>query len=163
MQSAGSESVNSFRSGIQGMSDAMASEMSEVQSAISSGLSAAQGAAQQGAAAIVSAFKSGLNQGSPGDIYRAMVAEMGWTNDAIIGGQGMLTNSIYSLANGLTNAFNPNLSTGGFNSNLNTGAVTGAGGGGNTYYIGAGAFEITVKDMTQKEAQGVIVEALESL
>lgn len=163
MQSAGSESVNSFRSGIQGMSDAMSSEMSEVQSAISSGLSAAQSAAQQGAAAIVSAFKSGLNQGSPGDIYRAMVAEMGWTNDAIVKNQGMLTNSIYSLANGLTNAFNPNLSTGGFNSNLNAGAVTGAGGGGNTYYIGEGAFHVVVKDMTQKEAQGVIVEALESL
>lgn len=163
MQSAGSESVNSFRSGIQGMSDAMSSEMSEVQSAISSGLSAAQGAAQQGAAAIVSAFKSGLNQGSPGDIYRAMVAEMAWTNDAIIGGQGMLTNSIYNLANGLTNAFNPNLSTGGFNSNLNQGVVTGAGGSGNTYYIGEGAFHVVVKDMTQKEAQGVIVEALESL
>ena len=163
MQSAGSESVNSFRSGIQGMSDAMSSEMSEVQSAISSGLSAAQGAAQQGAAAIVSAFKSGLNQGSPGDIYRAMVAEMGWTNDAIVKNQGMLTNSIYSLANGLTNAFNPNLSTGGFNSNLNTNAVTGAGGGGNTYYIGAGAFEITVKDMTKQECQGIIVEALEDL
>lgn len=163
MQSAGSESVNSFRSGIQGMSDAMSSEMSEVQSAISSGLSAAQGAAQQGAAAIVSAFKSGLNQGSPGDIYRAMVAEMGWTNDAIVKNQGMLTNSIYSLANGLTNAFNPNLSTGGFNSSLSAGAVTGAGGGGNTYYIGEGAFHVVVKDMTQKEAQGVIVEALESL
>ena len=163
MQSAGSESVNSFRSGIQGMSDAMSSEMSEVQSAISSGLSAAQGAAQQGAAAIVSAFKSGLNQGSPGDIYRAMVAEMGWTNDAIVKNQGMLTTSIYSLANGLTNAFNPNLSTDGFNSNLNAGAVTGAGGGGNTYYIGEGAFHVVVKDMTQKEAQGVIVEALESL
>ena len=163
MQSAGSESVNSFRSGIQGMSDAMASEMSEVQSAISSGLSAAQGAAQQGAAAIVSAFKSGLNQGSPGDIYRAMVAEMGWTNDAIVKNQGMLTNSIYTLANGLTNAFNPNLSTNGFNNSLSPGAVTGAGGNQNTYYIGAGAFEITVKDMTQKEAQGVIVEALESL
>ena len=162
MQSAGSESVNSFRSGIQGMSDAMSSEMSEVQSAISSGLSAAQSAAQQGAAAIVSAFKSGLNQGSPGDIYRAMVAEMGWTNDAIIGGQGMLTNSIYSLANGLTNAFNPNLSTNGFNSNLSAGAVTGAGGG-NTYYIGEGAFHVVVKDMTQKEAQGIIVEALEDL
>lgn len=163
MQSAGSESVNSFRSGIQGMSDAMSSEMSEVQSAISSGLSAAQGAAQQGAAAIVSAFKSGLNQGSPGDIYRAMVAEMGWTNDAIIKNQGMLTNSIYSLANGLTNAFNPNLSTGSFNSNLNTNAVTGASGGGNTYYIGKDAFHISVSEMTQKEAQGVIVEALESL
>lgn len=163
MQSAGSESVNSFRSGIQGMSDAMSSEMSEVQSAISSGLSAAQGAAQQGAAAIVSAFKSGLNQGSPGDIYRAMVAEMGWTNDAIVKNQGMLTNSIYTLANGLTNAFNPNLSTGSFNSNLNTNAVTGAGGSQNTYYIGEGAFHVVVKDMTQKEAQGVIVEALESL
>lgn len=163
MQSAGSESVNSFRSGIQGMSDAMSSEMSEVQSAISSGLSAAQGKAQEGAAAIVSAFKSGLNQGSPGDIYRAMVAEMGWTNDAIVKNQGMLTNSIYSLANGLTNAFNPNLSTNGFNSNLNTNAVTGAGGGGNTYYIGAGAFEITVKDMTKQECQGIIVEALEDL
>ena len=163
MQSAGSESVNSFRSGIQGMSDAMSSEMSEVQSAISSGLSAAQGAAQQGAAAIVSAFKSGLNQGSPGDIYRAMVAEMGWTNDAIVKNQGMLTNSIYSLANGLTNAFNPNLSTGGFNSNLNTGAVTGAGGSQNTYYIGEGAFHVVVKDLTPKEAQGVIVEALEGL
>ena len=163
MQSAGSESVNSFRSGIQGMSDAMSSEMSEVQSAISSGLSAAQGAAQQGAAAIVSAFKSGLNQGSPGDIYRAMVAEMGWTNDAIVKNQGMLTNSIYTLANGLTNAFNPNLSTGGFNSNLNTGAVTGAGGSQNTYYIGEGAFHVVVKDLTPKEAQGVIVEALEGL
>lgn len=163
MQSAGSESVNSFRSGIQGMSDAMSSEMSEVQSAISSGLSAAQSAAQQGAAAIVSAFKSGLNQGSPGDIYRAMVAEMGWTNDAIIKNQGMLTGSIYNLANGLTNAFNPNLSTGSFNSNLNTNAVTGAGGGRNTYYIGAGAFEITVKDMTKNECQGIIVEALEDL
>ena len=163
MQSAGSESVNSFRSGIQGMSDAMSSEMSEVQSAISSGLSAAQGAAQQGAAAIVSAFKSGLNQGSPGDIYRAMVAEMGWTNDAIVKNQGMLTGSIYNLANGLTNAFNPNLSTGGFNNSLSAGAVTGAGGGGNTYYIGAGAFEITVKDMTKQECQGIIVEALEEL
>lgn len=163
MQSAGSESVNSFRSGIQGMSDAMSSEMGEVQSAISSGLSAAQGAAQQGAAAIVSAFKSGLNQGSPGDIYRAMVAEMGWTNDAIVKNQGMLTGSIYNLANGLTNAFNPNLSTGGFNSSLSAGAVTGAGGGGNTYYIGEGAFHVVVKDMTQKEAQGIIVEALEDL
>lgn len=163
MQSAGSESVNSFRSGIQGMSDAMSSEMSEVQSAISSGLSAAQGKAQEGAAAIVSAFKSGLNQGSPGDIYRAMVAEMGWTNDAIVKNQGMLTNSIYSLANGLTNAFNPSLSTGGFNSNLNTNAVTGAGGSQNTYYIGEGAFHVVVKDLTPKEAQGVIVEALEGL
>lgn len=163
MQSAGSESVNSFRSGIQGMSDAMSSEMSEVQSAINSGLSAAQGAAQQGAAAIVSAFKSGLNQGSPGDIYRAMVAEMGWTNDGIVKNQGMLTNSIYRLANALTNAFNPSLSTGEFNSSLSAGAVTGASGGGNTYYIGEGAFHVVVKDMTQKEAQGVIVEALESL
>ena len=163
MQSAGSESVNSFRSGIQGMSDAMSSEMSEVQSAISSGLSAAQGAAKQGAAAIVSAFKSGLNQGSPGDIYRAMVAEMFWTNDAIVKNQGMLTDSIYSLASGLTSAFNPNLSTGGFNSSLSAGAVTGASGGGNTYYIGEGAFHVVVKDMTQKQAQGVIVEALESL
>ena len=163
MQSAGSESVNSFRSGIQGMSDAMSSEMGEVQSAIDSGLSAAQGKIKDGAAAIVSAFKSGLNQGSPGDIYRAMVAEMGWTNDAIVKNQGMLTGSIYNLANSLTDAFNPNLSTGGFNSNLNTNAVTGAGGGGNTYYIGEGAFHVVVKDMTQKEAQGVIVEALESL
>lgn len=163
MQSAGSESVNSFRSGIQGMSDAMNSEMGEVQSAIDSGLSAAQGKIKDGAAAIVSAFKSGLNQGSPGDIYRAMVAEMGWTNDAIVKNQGMLTGSIYNLANSLTDAFNPNLSTGGFNSNLNTNAVTGAGGGGNTYYIGEGAFHVVVKDMTQKEAQGVIVEALESL
>lgn len=163
MQSAGSESVNSFRSGIQGMSDAMSSEMAEVQSAISSGLSAAQGKAQEGAAAIVSAFKSGLNQGSPGDIYRAMVAEMGWTNDAIVKNQGMLTGSIYNLANSLTGAFNPNLSTSGFNNNLSAGAVTGAGGGGNTYYIGEGAFHVVVKDMTQKEAQGVIVEALESL
>ena len=89
MQSAGSESVNSFRSGIQGMSDAMSSEMGEVQSAIDSGLSAAQGKIKDGAAAIVSAFKSGLNQGSPGDIYRAMVAEMGWTNDAIVKNQGI--------------------------------------------------------------------------
>ena len=92
-----------------------------------------------------------------------MVAEMGWTNDAIVKNQGMLTNSIYSLANGLTNAFNPNLSTGGFNSNLNTGAVTGAGGSQNTYYIGEGAFHVVVKDLTPKEAQGVIVEALEGL
>ena len=162
MQSAGSDSVNSFRSGIGGMSDAMNSEMSEVQSAIDSGISAAQSKIQSGAAAIVAAFKSGLNQGSPGDIYRAMVAEMGWTNDAIVGNQEMLTGSMYNLATGLTNAFNPNLSTG-FNSNLNQNAITGASGGGNTYYIGEGAFHVVVKDMTKKEAQGVIVEALESL
>jgi hypothetical protein len=162
MQSAGSDSVNSFRTGIQGMSDAMNSEMSEVQSAIDSGLSAAQSKVQSGAAAIVEAFKKGLNQGSPGDIYRAMVAEMGWTNDAIVGNQEMLTGSMYNLASGLTNAFNPNLSTG-FNSNLNTNAVTGASGGGNTYYIGEGAFHVVVKDMTRKECQSVIVEALETL
>ena len=163
MQSAGSESVNSFRSGIQGMSDAMNSEMAEVQSAVQSGLSAAASAAQQGAAAIVAAFNSGMERHSPGAIYKAMNDEMQATNYAIYGNQGMLTSSIYSLASGLTNAFNPNLSTNGFNNSLNASAVTGAGGGGNTYYIGAGAFEITVKDMTKNECQGIIVEALEDL
>lgn len=163
MQSAGSDAVNSFRSGIQGMSDAMSSEMNEVQSAIQSGLDAAKQKASSGASEIVAAFKSGAGIASPGYMYWAMHGEMGFINDILNSSASPLSQSAYNLANKMTGAFNPNLSTGGFNSGLSAGAVTGAGGGGNTYYIGEGAFHVVVKDMTQKEAQGIIVEALESL
>lgn len=163
MQSAGSDAVNSFRSGIQGMSDAMSSEMNEVQSAIQSGLDAAKQKASSGASEIVAAFKSGAGIASPGYMYWAMHGEMGFINDILNSSASPLSQSAYNLANKLTGAFNPNLSTDGFNNGLSAGAVTGAGGGGNTYYIGEGAFHVVVKDMTQKEAQGVIVEALESL
>lgn len=163
MQSAGSDAVNSFRSGIQGMSDAMSSEMNEVQSAIQSGLDAAKQKASSGASEIVAAFKSGAGIASPGYMYWAMHGEMGFINDILNSSASPLSQSAYNLANKMTGAFNPNLSTDGFNNGLSAGAVTGAGGGGNTYYIGEGAFHVVVKDMTQKEAQGVIVEALESL
>ena len=95
-------------------------------------------------------------------MYWAMHGEMGFINDILSSSASPLSQSAYTLGNKLTSAFNPNLSTG-FNSNLNTNAVNGAYGGGNTYYIGEGAFHVVVKDMTKKEAQGVIVEALESL
>jgi hypothetical protein len=35
--------------------------------------------------------------------------------------------------------------------------------GGNTYYIGEGAFSIHVSDMTDQECKSVILQALESL
>ena len=34
---------------------------------------------------------------------------------------------------------------------------------GNTYYVGEGAFHITVSQMTTKECKGIVLEALESL
>ena len=163
MQSAGSDAVNSFRSGIQGMSDAMSSEMNEVQSAIQSGLDAAKTKASSGASEIVAAFKSGAGIASPGYMYWAMHGEMGFINDILNSSASPLSQSAYNLANKLTGAFNPNLSTDGFNNGLSAGAVTGAGGGGNTYYIGENAFSITVKDLTPQECKGIIVEALESL
>jgi di/tripeptidase len=162
MQSAGSDSVNSFRSGIEGMSDAMTNEMQQVTQAVQSGLDAAKQKASAGAAEIVQAFKNGSGINSPGYMYWAMFDEMGLINKILNTSASLLSQSAYTLGNKLTNAFNPNLSTG-FNSNLNTNAVNGASGGGNTYYIGEGAFQVVVKDMTKKEAQGVIVEALESL
>ena len=160
MQSAGSDSVNSFRSGIGGMSDAMSSEMAEVQSAIDSGLSAAKSKASSGAAEIVAAFKSGAGIASPGYMYWAMHGEMGLINDILSSSASPLSQASYNLGSKISDNFNPNM---GFNTSLNGNAISGNVGGGNTYYIGAGAFEITVKDMTKKEAQGVIVEALESL
>jgi hypothetical protein len=162
MQSAGSDSVNSFRSGIEGMSDAMSDEMGQVSQAVQSGLDAAKQKASSGAAEIVQAFKNGAGINSPGYMYWAMFDEMGLINNILSTSASPLSQSAYTLGNKLTNAFNPNLSTG-FNSNLNSGAISGASGGGNTYYIGEGAFHVVVKDMTKKEAQGVIVEALESL
>jgi hypothetical protein len=162
MQSAGSDSVNSFRSGIEGMSDAMTNEMQQVTQAVQSGLDAAKQKASAGAAEIVQAFKNGSGINSPGYMYWAMFDEMGLINKILNTAASTLSQSAYTLGNKLTNAFNPNLSAG-FNSNLNTNAVNGASGGGNTYYIGEGAFHVVVKDMTKKEAQGVIVEALESL
>jgi hypothetical protein len=95
-------------------------------------------------------------------MYWAMFDEMGLINKILSTSASLLSQSAYTLGNKLTNAFNPNLSTG-FNSNLNSGAISGASGGGNTYYIGEGAFNVVVKDMTRKECQSVIVEALETL
>lgn len=60
--------------------------------------------------AIANGFSSlGLNQGSPGDIYRAMKNEIDWTSELIK--KNSLTTDSANMGEGIADSFNPNLQT----------------------------------------------------
>ena len=96
----------------------------------------------------------------------------GYSPQLIIQGMRSLVSAMRTASTSAVNAFGqPNL---GFtissdllnnrtamNSLYNTPQLEGA--SGNTYYIGEGAFNIHVSDMTDQECKSVILQALESL
>ena len=151
--------VSNFQTGLSGMGTAVSTEMQNVVNAFNNSKGAVAAAAKGVGDAALQAFKSAYNPGSPGDYAKGMDAEMGYVNQAILGNQSLIANSMYRLSRMALNSFQKNNLNG-----LNTSYdATATGGVGNTYYIGEGAFSIHVSSMTDQECKGVILQALDSL
>ena len=158
-QAVASEAVTSFQSGLTGMAAAVSTEMQNVVNAFNNSKSSVAAAAREVGDAALQAFKSAYNPGSPGDYSKAIDAEMGYVRQSILNSNSILSRSMYALGVSMLNAFK-STSYGGLNTQY-TGAS--GEGTGNTYYIGEGAFNIHVSEMTDEQCKGVIVQALESL
>ena len=152
----------------------MREEMGHVLDAVNSGLAAAKSAAASGASEIVEAFKSGYNAGSPGDIYRAMKAEMGYTRQAITEAYGPLSTSAFTAAKNIVSAFGTpslDLPMGPLNpANISSMQLAGskvdntsANGNTTTIIFQEGSMPIDARNMTTKEAKQMLILALESL
>lgn len=169
-QNLGSQTTNGFKSTLK-LADAMNTEMGYVKTAVDNGISAAKSSAQNGAEEIVQAFKNGINSGSPGDIYRAMKAEMGYTKQAILNAYGPLNTAARAAGRTIVDGFgNPSLNLSASSTiqpktmDLVTSTPPVSTGGNNTTVIvQQGAIPIDARNMTRKEAQQMIILALESL
>jgi len=171
-QSLGTNVTDGFKSTLK-LADAMNAEMSFMTSAVQNGINAAKSVAQNGAAEIVAAFKNGINSGSPGDIYRAMSAEMGYTNQAITDSYGPLNTSAYLAGKSVVDGFgNPSLDVA--MGPLNPSQLQSMGlmaspapptnnGNNTTIIVQEGAIPVDARNMTQKEAKQMLILALESL
>lgn len=171
LASAASTASQSFRDNFK-LGEAAAAEMNYAVQAVQNGSGALASAAAEAARKAYEAAKNANHSGSPGDIARLFGNEIGTFAPYLINKNSpALYSAIGQAASRAATAFGtPTLSTEvatAFTSpeslnteytptgNANTGSVA--------YYIQKGAFEIVVKDMTRKEAQGVIIEALETL
>ena len=158
-QAVAAEAVTSFQSGLTGMAAAVSTEMQNVVNAFHNAKSSVAAAAREVGDAALQAFKSAYNPGSPGDYSKAIDAEMGYVNQSILNSNSMLSRSMYALGSSMLTAFKSTSYDG-----LNSKYIGAAGeGAGNTYYIGEGAFNIHVSEMTDQECKSVILQALESL
>lgn len=158
-QAVAAEAVTSFQSGLTGMAAAVSTEMQNVVNAFHNAKGSVAAAAREVGDAALQAFKSAYNPGSPGDYSKAIDAEMGYVNQSILNSNSMLSRSMYALGSSMLTAFK-STDYGGLNSKYTGAAGEGAG---NTYYIGEGAFNIHVSEMTDQECKSVIIQALESL
>lgn len=155
----------------------METEMGYVTTAVNNGISAAKTAAENGAKDVVAAFKSGINVGSPGDIARTMNQEMAYTYDFLKRGGSLLTSTMYDVARDIVSSFgNPSLGMGMF---TNGGQLTAEHIGALkttisnapdktdnrpvTIIVSEGAVKLDARNYTTKEAQGLMITALEGM
>ena len=169
----GTSTTNGFRSALN-LHTVMSTEMGYVKTAVDNGISAAKTAAQNGAKEIVSAFQSGINVGSPGDIARTMSGEMNYTLEAIKNSYSNLRTASSAAARNIVSSFgNPSLNIGP-NSSFTSGQIGSlqtlmsqvpniSSGGNVTIIIGEGAVTVDARNKTEREAQQILITALESL
>jgi len=172
MGNVASNATNSFRDNLK-LADIASQEMNYAVQAINNGSGALAQAAADAARKAVEAAKGAAGVGSPGYIARMWGKEIGgYSPQLIIQGMRSLVSAMRTASTSAVNAFGqPNL---GFtissdllnnrtamNSLYNTPQLEGA--GGNTYYIGEGAFNIHVSNMTDQECKSVLLQALDSL
>ena len=104
-----------------GMSAAFAGNLSGLSAAINAEMAAAYATlAAWGArmialaasigAAIAAAISAGLNQGSPGDVYRAVMNEFQWTHEGMINQQSPLRSTAYALGRVVSTGFSTGIS-----------------------------------------------------
>ena len=169
----GTSTTNGFRSALN-LHTVMSTEMGYVKTAVDNGISAAKTAAQNGAKEIVSAFQSGINVGSPGDIARTMSGEMNYTLEAIKNSYSNLRTASSAAARNIVSSFgNPSLNIGP-NSSFTSGQIGSlqtlmsqvpniSSGGNVTIIIGERAVTVDARNKTEREAQQILITALESL
>ena len=120
MSTMGTDTRTNFTSKISGMSDAVKSEMGQIGSEIDSGKTSNGEKARGLGAYLVSQFKAGAGIASPGDIAKAMVAEIGYVGNAIQNGINTLPTGVQHLATAMVNQFNPAFNTDFLNFTQNT-------------------------------------------
>ena len=172
MGNVASNATNSFRDNLK-LADIASQEMDYAVQAINNKSGALYEAAKNAAQQAVQGGKDGAQTGSPGAFARMWGKEVGDYSPYLIGKNApKLYTAMKNAASNAVNSFGHlNIGFGGGSDLLNklpamnTGYTTPQNGDatGNTYYIGEGAFHITVSQMTDKECQGVILQALETL
>ena len=172
MGNVASNATNSFRDNLK-LADIASQEMDYAVQAINNKSGALYEAAKNAAQQAVQGGQAGIHAGSPGDFARMWGKEVGDYSPYLIGKNApKLYTAMKNAASNAVNSFGQvNLGFGGGSDLLNklpamnTGYTAPQNGDatGNTYYIGEGAFHITVSQMTDKECQGVILQALETL
>ena len=171
MGNVASSAVNAFRDNLK-LADIASAEMNNAVAAINNGSGALAQAAADAARKAVEAAKSAAQVHSPGIIARMWGKEFGvYSPQKIYEGASNLIRAAATVSQNVVRAVGqPNL---GFNMgtnllgsmkslNMNYALPEGTGAG-NTYYIGEGAFNISVSSMTDQECKSVIIQALESL
>lgn len=174
-QRLGTETTTGFKSTLK-LADAMRTEMEYVKTAVDNGIAAAKAAAESGAAEVVAAFKSGINSGSPGDIARAMAGEMEYTRQAIRYSYGYLKSASYVAGKNIVDGFgNPSLDVDYSNagqltaqhmSTLQTTVSRAPDKIDNrpvTIIVQEGAIPVDARNYTTKEAQALMITALEGM
>ena len=172
MGNVATNATNAFRDNFK-LADIASNEMNYAVQAIQNGSGALADAARKAAQDAVAAAKDGADSHSPGAIARMWGTEFGvYSPQKIMEGAKALVNAARNVSRMVVGAWTqPNL---GFTSSMdllsNAHAMNTAytnpqlnNGGGNTYYIGEGAFSVHVSQMTTQECKGVILEALDSL
>lgn len=172
MGNVASNATNSFRDNLK-LADIASQEMDYAVQAINNKSGALYEAARNAAQQAVQGGKDGAQTGSPGAFARMWGREVGEYSPSLIGRNApKLYNAMKTAASNAVNQFgtlNLGFTTGAdlLNNlgamNTNYPTIQSEEGQGNTYYIGEGAFNIHVSDMTDQECKSVILQALESL
>ena len=172
MGNVASNATNSFRDNLK-LADIASQEMDYAVQAINNKSGALYEAARNAAQQAVQGGRDGAQSHSPGAFARMWGREVGEYSPSLIGRNApKLYNAMKTAASNAVNQFGtPNLgfttgadllnNLGAMNTNYPT--IQSDEGQGNTYYIGEGAFNIHVSDMTDQECKSVILQALESL
>ena len=172
MGNVASNATNAFRDNLK-LADIASQEMDYAVQAINNKSGALYEAARNAAQQAVQGGRDGAQSHSPGAFARMWGREVGEYSPSLIGRNApKLYNAMKTAASNAVNQFGtPNLgfttgadllnNLGAMNTNYPT--IQSDEGQGNTYYIGEGAFNIHVSDMTDQECKSVILQALESL
>ena len=170
----GTSTTNGFKSTLK-LADVMTTEMGHVKTAVDNGVSAAKTAAENGAKDVVAAFKNGINVGSPGDIARTMSGEMRYTWEAITSAYNVLKQASYGAARTIVEAFgNPNLGVDYTDKPFSVEKLNSLGTAINkapdktdyrpvTIIVGEGAVNVDARNHTVREAQKLMITALEGM
>ncbi|WP_407454407.1 hypothetical protein [Methanobrevibacter sp.] len=172
----GRAATTGFKSSLK-LADVMTAEMGYVKTAVDNGISAAKAAAESGAKEVVEAFKSGVNVGSPGDIARTIKQEMEYTHGFILASISPLYRASYDAAKSVVGGFgNPSLDVNMFTNGgqltaehieaLKTTISNAPEKMDNrpvTIIVSEGAVNVDARNYTKKEAQGLMITALEGM